>query len=381
MPRANSLYQISDLRHYIDAENFGLLLDTSNAKYNQAIWRRYANWGTPTDDREWKQGQKKTPIMVRASILGTHSPKPMRNTEGWSAYGGSIPKIGHGFTINESDLIEIRKNSKLANLTFGVALTDAFVSNSANMLGGIHNELSYMTLQALSTGGIKDVSIDGASYDFQFPIADNHFMSPDSGKEWYKKQSDKLIANELADPIKDIQEWQDYLTDTLNLAVDHWKMSKSLLKLLLKHPAVITAYKASKNYFHPEDVKVVKADVLAWLHNEMEIWMFDVIDFKSRHEEDGIPVNDEPAFDKHNMVACSSQIVPFEMKCMNSIYKDRMGMGGQTNANLYSLVENRIAVLNTWQERPIQNIIDCELYAAPVFNNLNEYGVAKCYTD
>ena len=304
MPRANSLYQISDLRHYIDAENFGLLLDTSNAKYNQAIWRRYANWGTPTDDREWKQGQKKTPIMVRASILGTHSPKPMRNTEGWSAYGGSIPKIGHGFTINESDLIEIRKNSKLANLTFGVALTDAFVSNSANMLGGIHNELSYMTLQALSTGGIKDVSIDGASYDFQFPIADNHFMSPDSGKEWYKKQSEKLVANETADPIKDIQEWQEYLTDTLNLAVDHWKMSKSLLKLLLKHPAVITAYKASKNYFHPEDVKVVKADVLAWLHNEMEIWMFDVVDFKSRHEEDGIPVNDEPAFDKHNMVAC-----------------------------------------------------------------------------
>ena len=158
-------------------------------------------------------------------------------------------------------------------------------------------------------------------------------------------------------------------------------MSKSLLKLLLKHPAVISAYKASKNYYHPEDVKVVKADVLAWLHNEMEIWMFDVIDFKSRHEEDGIPVNDEPAFDKHNMVACSSQIVPFEMKCMNSIYKDRMGMGGQTAANLYSLVEGRIAVLNTWQERPIQNIIDCELFAAPVFNNLHEYGIATCYTD
>lgn len=381
MARSNSLYQTTDLRHYIDAENFGLLLDNTNAKYNTAIWRRYANWGTPTDDREWKQGQKKTPIMVRASILGTHSPKPMRNTEGWSAYGGSIPKIGHGFTIDESDLIEIRKNSKLANLTFGVALTDSFVTNSDNMLGGIHNEISHMTLQALSTGGIKEVSIDGASYDFQFPIADNHFMSTDPGKEWYKKQSGKLAANEAADPIKDIRDWQDYLTDTLNLAVDHWKMSKSLLDLLLKHPAVVKAYKASKNYFHPEDVKVVKADVLSWLHSEMEIWMFDVIDFKSRHEEDGIPVNDEPAFDKHNMVACSSQIVPFEIKCMNSIYKDRMGMGGQTNANLYSLVEDRIAVLNTWQERPIQNIVDCELYAAPVFNNLNEYGVAKCYTD
>ena len=357
------------------------MLDTTNAKYNQAIWRRYANWGMPTDDREWKQGQKKTPIMVRASILGTHSPKPMRNTEGWSAYGGSIPKIGHGFTINEDDLIEIRKYSKLANLTFGVALTDAFVNNSNNMLGGIHNELTHMSLQALSKAQINEVSIDGAKFDFRFPVEDSHFVSTDSGKEWYKNQSGKLVANETADPIKDIQDWQEYYTDTLNLAVDHWKMSKSLLKLLLKHPAVIKAYKASKNYFHPEDVKVVKADVLAWLHNEQEIWMFDVIDFKSRHEEDGKAVNDEPAFDKHNMVACSSQIVPFEMKCMNSIYKDRMGMGGQTAANLYSLVEGRIAVLNTWQERPIQNIIDCELFAAPVFNNLHEYGIATCYTD
>ena len=379
MARTNSLYQITDLRHYIDAENFGLLLDTTNAKYNAAIWRRYAAWGMPTDDREWKQGQKKTPIMVRASILGTHSPKPMRNTEGWSSYGGSIPKIGHGFTIDESDLIEIRKNSKLSNLTFGVALTDSFVTNSDNMLGGIHNQLSHMTLNALSTGEIREVSIDGASYDFKFPIDDSHFVSTDTGKEWYKEQSGKIVANDSADPIEDIRAWQDYYNDTLNLSVDHWKMSKSLLKLLLKHPAVVKAYKASKNYFHPEDVKVVKEDILAWLHNEMEIWMFDVIDFKSRHEEDGKPVNDEPAFDKHNMVACSSQIIPFEMKCMNSIYKDRMGMGGQTAANLYSLVENRIAVLNTWQERPIQNIVDCELYAAPVFNNIHEYGVAKCY--
>ena len=55
MARTNSLYQITDLRHYIDAENFGLLLDTTNAKYNAAIWRRYAAWGMPTDDREWKQ--------------------------------------------------------------------------------------------------------------------------------------------------------------------------------------------------------------------------------------------------------------------------------------------------------------------------------------
>ena len=66
---------------------------------------------------------------------------------------------------------------------------------------------------------------------------------------------------------------------------------------------------------------------------------------------------------------------------MNSIYKDRVNMGGMTAANLYSFVEDRIAVLSTWQERPIENIIDCELYAGPVFKNLSEIGIFTVWTE
>lgn len=380
MARSNTLYQIGSLRNYLNAESFGVILDTANEKYNTAIWRRYAQWGRPTDDREWKQGNKKIPILVRASILGTHSPKPMRNTVGWNAYGGSIPKIGHGFTIDQDDMLELRKVARLTGDAFGLSLVDCFVQNASNMLGGIHNQLSHMTLQALSTGGIKEVSIDGTSYDFRFPIEDSHFVSPDDGKDWFIKSGSKIVANDAADPIKDIKDWQEYLTDTLNLTVDHWKMSKKLLEMLLSHPVVVANFVASKNYYNPDNVKVNKQDVLNWMHNDMYIWPFDVIDFKSQHEEDGKAVNDAPAFDQHNMVACSSRIVPFEMKCMNSIYKDRMEQGGMNASNLYSLVEQRIAILNTWEERPIQNIVDCELYAAPVFTNIREIGIATCYT-
>ena len=80
--RDMNLYGISGLHQYVDAENFGLILDNANAKYNRAMWRQFATWGNPTDDREWKQGIKKTPILVRASILGTHSEKPQRSTIG-----------------------------------------------------------------------------------------------------------------------------------------------------------------------------------------------------------------------------------------------------------------------------------------------------------
>lgn len=379
--RSKNLYGIGGLHQYVDAESFGLILDNVNAKYNNAAWRQFASWGQPTNEREWRQGLKKTPIMVRASILGTHSGKPQRNTTGWEFYGGTLPQVGHGFSVTRDDMIELRRVAKLNDITFGEAMTDAFISNSEVMLGGVHNELSYMVMQAMSTGEIHDIAVDGARYDFKFQIPDEHFVAPKTGAEWYIWESKTLVANKAADVIEDILSFQKYYTDTLSLGVDHWKLSKNLLDKIISHPSVLTAYKASKNYFHPEDVKVVRTDVLNWMHNDMKIWPFQEIDFKSRHEEDGKPVADAPAFDEHNMVAAPRSYRLFEMKCMNSILIDRVKMGGLDPSTRYTFVEGRIAVRNNWQEDPITNVVDCELYAGPVFNNVHDYGIATVWKD
>lgn len=373
-----NLFTIGGLYNYLNAESFGVVLDNVNAKYNDAIWRRYADWGTPSNEREWKQGVKKTPILVRASVLGTHSEKPQRSTQGWEIYGGTLPKIGHGFSITEDEMIELRRIAKLNDLTFGESLIDAFINNSGNMLGGVHNELSYMTLQALSTGGIHDVAIDGFRYDFDFQIPDANYTAPASGSEWFNTNG---TANTSADPIEDFMTFQSYFTDTLSLGVDHWKISKTLLDNILKHPAVTAAYKAGKNFYAPDNVKVVKSDLLAWMHDEMGIWPFDVIDFKTRHEEDGKPVNDDPAFDVHNMAACSRAYKPFEMKCMRSILADRASLGAHNDSVRTTLVEDRIAVQDVWHDRPMMNIVDCELYAGPVFNNVNDYGIVTVWSE
>lgn len=378
------LYQIGSLSNYLDAENFGLLLNRVNEKYNTAIWKKYASWGTPTDDREWKQGTKETPILVRASVLGTHSPKPHRNTVGWGMYGGTLPKIGHGFEINQDDLVELRKAAKLSDLTFGQAMIDCFVQNSGNMLGGIHTELNHMTLQAMSTGEISQAFVDGIAYDFKFPIPDENFASP--AADWFVWTGDagsrQLVPNESADVVEDLLTLQEYYNDTLSLGLNHWKVSKKLLRMILTHPSVTSAYKASKNYYNPENVVTLRGQVLSWLNDEMGIWPFEEIDYKSSHEEDGKAVADAPAFDEHNLVAATTAFRPFEMKCMNSILKDRMSMGGRTAADLYTLVEGRIVVLNSWEERPnLLNVVDCELFAGPVFNNVRSHGIVTVWKD
>lgn len=374
-----SIYNYNDLRRYVDNENFGLLLDTANAKYNDAIWRKYATWGTPSDDKEWIQGQKENAILVRASVLSTHGTKPQRNTEGWNYYGGSIAKMGHGFSIDEDDLFAMRKASKLQGVPYANLMTDALIQNSANMLGGVHAELNYMTLQALSTGAINDVSVDGGRFDFKFPINPNRFISPATSggvaNYWFNADGSE---NPAATVIKDILDMQSYLTDDLGLAVDHWKMSKKLFRKILRHSSVLTAIKARANYFNPDNVQLTDTEIVNALHAN-GVWMIDVIDHKSRHEVDGKAVTDTPAFDEHVMAAYNSNLIPFEMKCTNSIYLDRQSMGGIGTNHNYSFVEGRIAVLTSWEERPIKNIVDCELYAAPVFNNLNELAICTVW--
>lgn len=391
--RDMNLYGISGLHQYVDAESFGLILDNANAKYNNAIWRQFASWGKPTNDREWKLGIKKTPILVRASVLGTHSGKPQRSTMGWNIYGGTLPQVGHGFNITKDDMIELRKISKLNDVTFGESLVDCFIQNSSNMLGGVHNELSYMVMQAMSTGEIHDVAVDGARYDFKFQIPDENFVTPDAGKNWFNADG---TPNTDADIIEDFLTFQRYYKETLNLGVDHWKLSKVLLDKVLLHPSVKDAFLASKfgnNYMnititdgsttinHDPRIKVVRSEILEWMHNELQIWPFQVIDFKSTHEEDGKPVADAPAFDEHNLVAAPRGYRPFEMKCMNSILVDRVKMGGLDPSTRYSFVEGRIAVRNSWQEDPIMNVVDCELYAGPVFNNVHDYGIVTVWSE
>ena len=377
--RSNTLYSY-DISQFLGADSFGVLLNTANQKYNEAIWRRYADWGMPTDDTEWVQGMKETPILVRASILGPDGNKPQRSTEGWNVYKGSVPEFGHSFSIDQDDFKMLRKRSKLEGTPFENLMVDSLIQNSSNMLGGIHNELAHMVLSALSTAEIHEASVDGGKYDFQFPLEDGHKLNVTT--MWFNKDGS---ANEAADPVKDIVDMQKYLTDGLQLAVDHWKISKTLLDKLLAHPKVISACMARAEFRNVNtslqgSLLLTQDEELAIIHG-LNIWPFDVIDFKTRHEEDGKPQLDEPAFDPKVMVAANSQFKPFTIKCTNSIYRDRLKAGPTASTSLYSFVEDRIAVLSTWQERPIKNIVDFGLQAGPVFRNTHDLAILKVQAD
>lgn len=382
--RDKAIYNMYDFRRYIDRDNFQVVMNAANAKYNslnsrQAMWRLVGDWGTPSDSKIWSQGQKTIPIMARASLLSTHAPKSMRSTSGWKFYTGSTPKMGHGFTFGEDDMFLLRdaKNNtgqSLQNLIF-----DSVITNSRNILGGIHNEITYMCMELASTSEIHEKSIDGVAYDFTYDFEPNQFF--EVSPAWFTEGSDgSITANASANIIKDIIDMQRTLTSSQGRDVNAWMVSEDTLNAILDHPAVLKNFLAWKTLDATQAANYVatRVEVANFLHDR-GVWPFMPIDFKSTHEEDGKPVEDKPAFSPYTMVAFNSGRKLFDIKCTNSIWKDRQQYGGIGENTLYSFVEDRIAVLSTWHENPIHNSTEFELYAAPVFKNLTDYGLVTLY--
>lgn len=386
--RAKSFYNQYDIRRYVDENNFSVIMDTANAKYNKAQWRLLGNWDTPSDSKTWSQGQKTVPIMARASLLSTHGLKPMRNTSGWKFYTGSTPKFGHGYTMGEDDMFLLRDARNNTGASMQSLIYDSLLTNAQNILGGMHNELTHMCFELASTSEIHEASVDGVKYDFTFDFDSNQFQ--EVSPAWFKYESGVLVPDDKAKVIEDFIDLQRLFTSVQNRDVNAWMLNKDTLDMILDHPSVIRSYLANRAAYlatlsggtltiSQSDYVVTRREVAAFMHDR-GVWPFLPIDFKSVHEEDGVPVEDAPAFAPQFIIAFNTKEKMFNIKNTNSIWRDRQNYGGIARNTMYSFVEERIAVLSTWGENPIHNTVEFELYAGPVFRNLRNYGQVKIYT-
>ena len=252
---------------------------------------------------------------------------------------------------------------------------DSLLTNSENILGGMHNELTHMCLELASTGEIHEASVDGVKYDFTFDFDQNQFFQ--TNPAWFSAAG---VPDSTATVLSDILNMQDTLTQSQGRNVNAWMVNLATLNKILDHPSVIAQFIAWKTSGTSSVVSypATRVEVANFLHDR-GVWPFLPIDFKSVHEEDGLPVDDAPAFSVENMVAFNANEKMFSIKNTNSIWKDRQAYGGIARNTMYSFVEGRIAVLSTWHENPIHNTVEFELYAGPVFRNLRNYGLAKLY--
>lgn len=360
MNRNYSQYAQFDIRRYLSPEEFGEIAEYVNSKYNNRGWQTYANWGEPQNSRLWANFVKEDEIIVKASTLSVGAPKPQRSTKGYSSYGGSIPKIGHGLSIDEADLLTMQEIAGQGSARLSDLMRDRLVYTLGKLIGGIHNKLNSFVYEALSTGFISEAvtdNVDGIPLDIDYKFKSNHRATVTVSWD-----------EDSATPLQDMLEAQKEAEND-NMPYDHWEMTKSKYQQLVTHKNTLTIAKARMNVYDSSNYMVTEAETVKVLH-DLGLAPIRVVDEKSAIEVDGIAQPAEPSFKEENVVLCNMGDI-FEMKCANSVYRQRVAEGPTTAAAMYSFIDNRIAVLDMWQESPIKNIIETELWALPVIKNPN----------
>lgn len=186
--------------------------DLFAAKYNAPQFANIFPWGTPQIDFTYEQMEATVGLHAMATVVDYDSPAPLRGTQGATLSTGSIPRMKHGFVINEK---EIRTQMFLlqrgANLNIS-ALQKILFNSTDQLINGNHLRLTHMALQAESTGGYVVDSTsnpDGISLVFDFNVPSGNFKKCGFGTYGTKY----AWTNDLANPIGDLQDMVQFAED------------------------------------------------------------------------------------------------------------------------------------------------------------------------
>lgn len=338
------------------------IVDTANQEYNQVKWKGNFAWDIAQLGLTFSVLAAQSNIAPMASVIDINSPKPLRATTGFKGYTGSIPKIGHGFDVEEQTLRDQQMLAAHGGNYNQAALAELLYNNFLKLIGGAHNRIGQMSDQLRSTGYINidvDNNPDGIFLHVDFQVPEANFLKAGFGKAPKKAWSDPT-----ANPVQDLIDMAKYADDN-NIAYDVFEMSKVLWNEFLFHPQVISWTRARMGLATSAPTYPIgESDVRNAISGFGGIPPIIINDTKYNAQVDGEDTFIK-AFNEGNVVLRPSGILG---KVKNAISMHTLAPS--TADNLRSTVEGgRIAILNQWDARKLINHIELEGYAIPTLDN------------
>ena len=239
-----------------------VIVDAVNAKYNNTAWKRDFVWGREQLDLNFNVLSSQVGIAAMAAVIDMNAPKPLRNVRGISHYGGSIPKFGHAFDVDETDM----RNQQYLIANGGAydpaVIADVFFGNIDKLIQGAHARLNNMAEQARSTGSIvvngtnnPDGTPSYVNVDLRVPAANK--------KKAGFGQTTPAVWTDLTNgnPIQDLIDMVTYADDN-GIQYGIFEMSKTLFNSFCMHPKVLAWVRSWNRIvdsvtptFSPNDVK------------------------------------------------------------------------------------------------------------------------------
>ena len=339
-------------------EDLNYILDTVNKKYNNSLWRAFTDVLPASKNHSFQTIVEETGIVVKASVLGSMSKKPLRSIEGGKSYSDSIHKIGHGFQIDQSDMNAIEELN-LVNLNMAAEMVKKYAGRAAAIIGGFHATWNDWIFQALSDQQIVLENQGQPVYTIDLRVPAKNKLKAKGSAAWFDTDDSKYnIVKDLRrmDKIAD----EDYV----NMSSDRvFVCSKDLYDKIIEDKGLIDAVKARMPLMNSTLTILTDNEIMAGCR-ALGIPPIVAIDEKSRIEIDGVPTLDAAKFNK-NKISLIPVSKLFNMHNSPSDYmKDRNPATIKT-----SFEGGLIGAIELFESDPIKVITNMESWTFPSFKN------------
>ena len=336
-------------------DDLSVIINAVNDKYNNSFWKSLTEVLPASRSKKFSIIVEETGIVVKASVIGSQSKKPLRSFEGGAAYQDSMPKIGHGFNFDQGDLNAI-KELNLVNTNMATMAAQKYMNRASTLLAGFHATWNGWIYQALSNQAITLDNLGGtaATVDLRTKAANKLKCAGTAG--WFTAGTTSKIADDL--------QRMSRVADLSNMPSDRvYVCSKTLYEKITSNAGILAAIKASiplstaDTYLSPKKI------------SSMMSMIFDIapivsIDEVSRIEVDGIPVLNTADFNV-NKISLIPLSKLFNMHNSPSDYMD------DTNPAAYkaSAEDGLIGSIQMFSSDPITVLTNFESWTFPTFKN------------
>lgn len=337
-------------------EDLQLIINTVNEKYNNSFWRTMTDVLPASRSKKFSVIVEETGILVKASVVGSMSKKPLRSFEGGRAYEDSMHKIGHGFNFNQSDLNTIEELN-LVNTDMAVEAAKKYVNRAQNLIAGFHSAWNGWIYQAISN---QEVSVrnqsEGAASVVDLRTKSAHKLKAKGSAGWFVNGTTAVIVEDLQRMSK--------IADDGGLPADRvFVCSKTLYDKLSTNASILAGIKASMPW-STADTYISPRRVMQALSTVYDIPPIVKIDEISRIEVDGVPINDTADFNVDKI----SLIPMTKLFNMHNSVSDYMK---DTNPATYkaSTEGGLIGSIQLFSSDPINVLTNFESWSFPTFKN------------
>lgn len=303
-------------------------------------------------DLRWIKGSKGAPVVLKASAFDTKA--DLRDRIGFQEIQAEMPFFKEGMLVKERDRQELNKVLASGNQEYIDLIIGQIYDDLTTLVDGAEAQEKRLVMQLLSSGKISGAS-DNKLYDYDYNFDVNHKEILLSTSKW-----DDL---ENANPIVDIQRWQDTIEDDSGVKPTKAICSKKTWNYLVNNKKI----KMDMNPAGGQNIIMTDAMLAQYLESKLGI---TIEIYNKRYSEGGVT---KKFFPDDVFTLYPDKILGNTNHGTTPEESDLLG--GNTDAQV-SMVNGGMAITTTKTTDPVNAFTKVSMITLPSFEGIDEVYIA-----